>query len=991
MNIRDASSPGPPSTTAAEKAGRGARFRSTIGRGYRRARRHPDDGRRLRGSLAVALACLAAVAAGLAGVVPSPAGAAGQAGAAGPPGLSVEPGVDLVDGQQVTVTGTGFTAGSDVTLHQCLSGPVGPVDCDLGTATPVAVDGEGGFTLRHRAFALMNTWGSQIDCRIPPGCVLAANVGFDGGASVVAVPITFDADAALLPPPTITVTPGDGLVDAQTVTVEGQGFVHPESHALVPRQDQPTVSLFQCGQGVEDPEPGDEPQPEPARTLDCRAGPTHTVEVDEDGSFRTEVPLSAQLLGRSGRLFDCRTEVDPCLLIASPGAVHAPGAARAPLRFRPDAALAERPAPGISVSPDTPLGDFTELTVRGRDFVPGATVEVDVCQVGSDRCSPYRAVQRPRADIDGEFEVELSAWARQEEQGPAGPIVLDCREAPGCHVRAHDTERGTEAAAPLAFGPPDQPRGRYLDVTFPEVEVDRDIVYRDTVDARGNPVSLALDVYRPAGDTATSRPTVMWMHGGFFSGGDKSHGARIATDYARRGYVAVSVNYRLRPFASHWRDTYLASLDAYDDAVAAVEWLRVHAADYGIDPEAIVAGGFSAGAVTAVNLAYLPGQRGPATSPVAAAIPEAGLLYTAPAEGDPPILAFHGTDDGVTPFDNLDHVCGLASSVGIACDLVTYAGGDHGTSRGDVVQRGTTFMAEEVLEPRGYFDVEAAPGGPYEVAEGSTVALDGSRSAGEGLTFAWSPGERVDDPGSPRPTLTGLDDGTEQLDLVVTNGHGISAAGGTQVTTTNVAPAVQTVDTAVADDRAVSLAGAVTDPGVADTHTAVVDWGDGVTEPATVGQESGGATVGAAHSYAEPGEYEVTLTVRDDDGGTATWLGAVAVGCTIVGTDGDDRLSGTDGDDVICGLGGDDVLSGGSGDDRIFGGAGDDVLSGGSGDDRIFGGADDDRLRGGPGRDLLVGGAGWDRSTGGAGRDECDTESRRSCRRVEPVTTTGGG
>jgi acetyl esterase/lipase len=900
-------------------------------------------------------------------VVPSPVGASSQAGAAGLPSLSVEPGVGLVDGDQVTVTGTGFSAGSDVTVHQCRSGPVGLVDCDLGTATRVAVDDDGGFSLRHRAFAVVNAWGSQIDCRIAPGCVLAADVGFDGGASVVAAPITFDAGAALLPPPTITVTPGDGLVDAQTATVEGQGFVHPESHALVPREDQPTVSLFQCGQGLEDPEPGEDPQPEPARTLDCRAGPTHTVTVDEDGGFRAEVPLSAVLLGRSGQLFDCRAEAEPCLLVASPGAVHAPGAAQAPLRFRPDAELAERPAPEISVSPDTPLGDFTELSVQGRHFVPGATVEVDVCQVGTDQCSPYRAVQRPRADIDGEFEVELSAWARQEELGPFGPIVLDCREAPGCHVRAHEAERGTEAAAPLAFGAPDEPRGRYLDVTFPEVDVERDIVYRDTVDARGNPVSLTLDVYRPAGDTATSRPTVMWMHGGFFSGGDKSHGTRIATDYASRGYVAVSVNYRLRPSASHWRDTYLASLDAYDDAVAAVEWLRVHAADYGIDPDAIVAGGFSAGAVTAVNLAYLPGQRGPATSPVAAAIPEAGLLYTAPAEGDPPILAFHGTDDGVTPFDNLDHVCDLASSAGIACDLVTYAGGDHGASRGDVVQRGTAFMAEEVLEPRGYFDVEAAAGGPYEVAEGSTVTLDGSGSAGDDLTFAWSPGERVDDPGSARPTLTGSDDGTEQLVLVVTSGHGISSTDGTQVTTTNVPPTVQTVDTAVADDRTVSLAGVVTDPGAADTHTAVVDWGDGVTEAATVGQGSSSATVDGVHRYAEPGEYEVSLTVDDDDGGTATWRGTVAVGCTIVGTDGDDRLSGTDGDDVICGLGGDDVLSGRSGDDRIFGGAG------------------DDHLRGGPGHDLLVGGAGRDRAQGGAGRDHCDTEIRRSCRPEEQV------
>jgi Ca2+-binding RTX toxin-like protein len=914
------------------------------------------------GSLARAAACVLVVAAGLAGVVPSPVDAESRTGPADA-ALSVDPAVGLVEGQHVTVTGTGFAAGSRVAVYQCRTAPVGLVDCDLGTATTVTVDDDGAFSIRHRTFAVIYDWGSQTDCRVPPGCVLAANVGFDGGASVVAAPIAFDSEAALLPPPTVTVTPGDQLVDGQMVTVEGRGFVRRETRALVPPQDSPSVSLFQCGQAEPDEEPGEPSGSQPALILDCRQGPTHTVELDEDGSFRTQVPLSALVRGRAfNRLYDCRTETEPCLLVASMGDLYSARAARAALSFDPDAGLAERPPPEISVSPDSDLHDFTELSVRGRHFVPGATVQVEVCRVDDpQRCSPNGAYQRPRADAGGEFQVELSAWA--EEEG-GGPFVLDCRGAPGCEVRARDGERGTEVTAPLTFGPPDEPRGRYLDVTFPEVQVDRDIVYRDTVDASGSPVQLKLDVYRPVDDAATLRPAIMWMHGGFFLGGDKTAGARTATDYARRGYVAVSIDYRLRPSAGGWHDIYLASLDAYDDALAAVEWLQAHATDYGIDPDAIIAAGVSAGAVTAVNLAYLPGQRGPATSPIAAAVPEAGLLYTAPERGDPPILAFHGTDDGVTPYDNIRRLCGHAEPVAVACELVTYAGGDHGAPQPDIIQRSTIFLADHVLEPQGYFDIEAAPGGPYEVAEGSTVTLDVSGSVGDNLTFAWSPGERVDGPASDRPRLVGHDDGTESLDLVVTNGHGISATGQAQVTTRNVAPAVQSVETTVSGGRNVSLAGVLIDPGLADTHAAQLDWGDGVTEPAAVEQGQGDATARGTHQYAEPGEYEVTVTVSDDDGGTATWTGTVTVGCTIVGTAGDDRLVGTAGDDVMCGMEGNDVLSGRAGNDRIFGGAG------------------DDRLRGGPGRDLLVGGPGRDRSDGGAGRDLCDTEIRRSCRRL---------
>jgi predicted esterase len=910
----------------------------------------------------VAAVCLIAVAVGLAGLGAAPTDPARPAAAQTAATLEVDQPTDLVDGQQVMVTGTGFAPGAQVAVHQCRSAPVGPVDCDLGTVTTAEVDDAGGFSLRHRVFVLMNDWAGQLDCRIAPGCVLAAGVGFDGGTSVVAEPIAFAAGAPLLPPPTVTVTPGGGLVDGGTVTVEGHGFVHRESGAVVPGPGAPTVGLFQCGQGLEDPEPGEDPPP-PARFLDCRRGPTHRVALDGDGSFRTEIPLSARVLGQVGEPYDCRTAEEPCLLVAALGSVHAPGAARAELQFDPDAGLADRPAPEIEVTPDANLGDFTEVSVRGRQFVPGATVQVEVCRIDDpDRCSPYRATQRPRADITGEFTADLSVWAREEEQTPFGPIVMDCRVVPGCQVRAREVEREVEATVPLTFAAPGPPRGRYLDITFPDVQVDRDIAYRDTVDARGNPVRLTLDVYRPVGDTATSRPAVIWMHGGFFSGGDKSNDARIATDYAQRGYVAVSINYRLRPFAFQWRDTYLASLDAYDDAVAAVAWLRLHAAEYGIDPDVIVAAGFSAGAVTATNLAVLPGERGPATSPVAAAIPASGLLYTAPEAGDPPIQAFHGTDDTVTPFESVARACDLAEEVGVGCDLVSYAGGEHGMSPGDIVQRSTTFMVDQVLAPRGYFDVAADPGGPYAVAEGSTVTLDGSGSTGRDLTFAWSPAGRVADPGAARPVLTGLDDGVEDLDLLVTSPHGISVGAPTQVTTTNVAPTVDATVT-VADDGTVSLAGTATDPGLADAHTATVDWGDGVSEPATVGQGSGGATLSGTHRYAEPGEHTVTLTVADDDGGTATWAGTVADGCTIVGTAGDDRLTGTDGDDVLCGLGGDDVLSGLAGDDRIVGGDGDDVLLGGRG------------------ADGMEGGAGRDRAEGGKGRDLCTAEVRRSCRR----------
>jgi len=90
---------------------------------------------------------------------------------------------------------------------------------------------------------------------------------------------------------------------------------------------------------------------------------------------------------------------------------------------------------------------------------------------------------------------------------------------------------------------------------------------------------------------------------------------------------------------------------------------------------------------------------------------------------------------------------------------------------------------------------------------------------------------------------------------------------------------------------------------------------------------------------------------------------------TIVGTSGNDIISGTKGDDIIDGLGGNDVIKGGKGDDCLTGGAGNDQLKGGWGADEHVGGAGNDSIRGGHGNDQLDGGAGDDSLKGGHGDD----------------------
>jgi Ca2+-binding RTX toxin-like protein len=101
----------------------------------------------------------------------------------------------------------------------------------------------------------------------------------------------------------------------------------------------------------------------------------------------------------------------------------------------------------------------------------------------------------------------------------------------------------------------------------------------------------------------------------------------------------------------------------------------------------------------------------------------------------------------------------------------------------------------------------------------------------------------------------------------------------------------------------------------------------------------------------------------------------------ILGTNGNNNLTGTSSSDLILGQGGndqinagagDDIVSAGSGNDTVDGGAGNDILDGGTGNDTLNGGAGSDLIIGGAGNDTLNGGSGTDILTGGAGNDTLD-------------------
>ena len=95
-----------------------------------------------------------------------------------------------------------------------------------------------------------------------------------------------------------------------------------------------------------------------------------------------------------------------------------------------------------------------------------------------------------------------------------------------------------------------------------------------------------LDLSLPDGPSR-DRPLVVCIHGGGWTGGDKTNWAWEAARLAEGGLAAASVNYRLCP---EWPFP-----AAVEDVQRAVRWLRHHAAEHGLDASRFGAAGDSAG------------------------------------------------------------------------------------------------------------------------------------------------------------------------------------------------------------------------------------------------------------------------------------------------------------------------------------------------------------------------------------------------------------
>jgi len=117
-----------------------------------------------------------------------------------------------------------------------------------------------------------------------------------------------------------------------------------------------------------------------------------------------------------------------------------------------------------------------------------------------------------------------------------------------------------------------------------EVEVLKNIVYREVDDFK-----LKLDIRRPK-SMGQNAPVLFQIHGGAWTygyGSKNEQAVPLMVEMAKRGWVSVSIDYRLCPKA--------VFPDHIVDCKSALVWVKEHIEEYGGNPEFIIVTGGSAG------------------------------------------------------------------------------------------------------------------------------------------------------------------------------------------------------------------------------------------------------------------------------------------------------------------------------------------------------------------------------------------------------------
>jgi Neocarzinostatin family len=325
------------------------------------------------------------------------------------PTIVANPSTDLLDGQLIDVTGSGFAKEAPIALLECEGGAVSESSCDL-TIEEAQADKTGSFEVPYNVSRFINVNGTVVDCAQSSGCDLAAADLNDVDDATV-TPISFQ-DVAVTPP-TVSVNPSTGLLDDQSVTVAGADFTPDAELVVIECQTSGAADGSGC---------------------DFETG--ILLNADDAGTFSTTYNVTRVIQGTDGPV-DCAGS-GACVLEAAN--VDQTEVATTPIAF---AKVRIKPVT-LQVSPASHLTDGQSVTVTGKNLrpfeqlvlyeCPAKTVSEGICGVAEEAFAT--------ADSSGNLQTTFDV-ARQLDLGGA---QTDCAHA-ACVLSAIDASGSGDVLA----------------------------------------------------------------------------------------------------------------------------------------------------------------------------------------------------------------------------------------------------------------------------------------------------------------------------------------------------------------------------------------------------------------------------------------------------------------------------------------------------------------------------------------------------------------
>lgn len=243
--------------------------------------------------------------------------------------------------------------------------------------------------------------------------------------------------------------------------------------------------------------------------------------------------------------------------------------------------------------------------------------------------------------------------------------------------------------------------GRYVTEVFTAADLihHSEIRYGTAPLCKPDGGDLVLDIVEPSGDTLTERPLVVLVHGGSFTHGSRTDFLSAARKYARRGFVAATIDYRTCPGGFPQDELIQVVTNAIDDGMEAIRYLNANADTYGIDTSRIAVFGRSAGGAIALGTALIddPTPGGPlATHPFRPTAALSTGAHLTPGVDEPgfladprPVMMSHWELDGVSDVEwpYAYETCNEVHRLGGVCDFILLEGTGHVTGIGPSAQQ----------------------------------------------------------------------------------------------------------------------------------------------------------------------------------------------------------------------------------------------------------------------------------------------------------------